>query len=89
MVRGWSLAGGRNRGRGGEENLHEPACRLGAAAPRACWGGAEVVHHQVVQPSWPGEAHQLGAVLKAPPPAPYETPPIALPPELAMLRPEH
>lgn len=41
----------RERGRGGAEHLHEPACRLGAAGPSACRGGTEVVQHEVVQPA--------------------------------------
>lgn len=56
-----SPVGGRGQGHEGAEYLHEPASRLGAADPHACWGGAEVVQHQVVQSSWPGEARQPGA----------------------------
>lgn len=61
MGRRRSPVGVRGQGHEGAEYLHEPACRLGAADPRACWGSAEVVQHQVVQPSWPGEARQPGA----------------------------
>lgn len=43
------------------EHLHEPASRLGAAGPRACRGGTEMVQHKVVQPAWPGQARQPGA----------------------------
>lgn len=55
--------GGAGKGRGGEgaEHLHEPACCLGAAGPRACWGGTEVIQHEVVQPTWPEEACEPGA----------------------------
>lgn len=45
------------------EHLHEPACRLGAAGRRACWGGTEVVQHEVVQSAYPRKAHHPGASL--------------------------
>jgi hypothetical protein len=42
---------GRGRSRGGAEHLHEPARGLGAAGPHAGRGAADVVQHEVVQPT--------------------------------------
>lgn len=67
-----SLVGGQGQGQGGGGAgtagggyAMSQRVDMGAADPRACWGGAEVVQHQVVQTSWPG-GPSMELVLEAP-----------------------
>lgn len=80
----------RGGGAGGAEHLHEPACCLCAAGPRACWGDTEVIQHEVVSPPGPKKPVSQKLDLGTPPPGLDKiTPSLAPPLEPAKLRPEH